>query len=148
MRLGLSQFPNLRLQRHEDTTTVGIPDVSFSLGFVPNGDNTKIGVAGWIELKHKHKYPAKASTPVRFDHYTPEQKLFLEEQGNLLIPAYLFVQVDSDYFLFDHIRGQNVGDLTKKQMKEQAVLYCHKKMDWLRLIIILGTPYNQIIEGI
>ena len=95
-------------------TEPGIADVTYSL---------LIGVRGWIELKHIHKYPVSPKTPIRIEHYTPVQKLFLWKEGNNAGYAFLFIQIERDYLLFDHVAAQNVGELTKQEMIDCAIGY-------------------------
>ena len=45
----------------ENPANPGTPDVSY--------------VEGWIELKQLDAWPAREDTPVRIEHYTPQQRI-------------------------------------------------------------------------
>lgn len=95
---------HLRMQRIEDAYSSGIPDVAFSASW------KRKRIAGWIELKRVLKYPVRKATPIKMEHFTKEQKLFLKLHGRLSHSAYLFVQVENDYYIFDHINIDKLGD--------------------------------------
>ena len=114
----------LEATRHEDKLQSGICDVSFI---------TKLRNHGWMELKQIKKYPARATSIVRVEHYTTEQKQFIRRKGKRGGMTFLFIQVERDYYLFDWIGAQNLGHLTRKGMEETAVDWWAGKMNWEEL---------------
>lgn len=91
-------------QRHEDKYCVGIPDVSYGLR----------GVHGWLELKYLARWPQKATTTVKLDHFTKQQRLWLRTRGRMAGSCFLFLQVESDFALvpWNHI---TMNDESSKQ---------------------------------
>lgn len=65
----------------------GTPDVNY--------------MEGWIELKHKDEWPKRATSVVRLPHFTPQQRLRLRRRWHLGGNAYLLLQVEQDWLLFD-----------------------------------------------
>lgn len=102
IRQGLKKY--CELQRIESGLTAkGIPDVSYSIKNAP--------IRGWIELKHVKSWPKRQNTVVKLPHYNPEQKLFLWKHGEASGYCWLFLKIEKNYLLFDHIQAQNVGEL-------------------------------------
>jgi hypothetical protein len=58
------------------------------------------GIEGWIELKAVRKAPVRATTIVRCDHYTQEQRVWLSERKKAGGRVHLLVKVERTYFLF------------------------------------------------
>lgn len=75
--------------RVENPCLPGTPDVNCTLG--------------WIELKWIEKWPARTGTPVRVDHFTPQQRIFGQKRHRAGGLALLLLQVEStqDWLLFD-----------------------------------------------
>lgn len=128
----LRTVPQFKFQRHEDRYSKGIPDSSFS----------GMGFHGWIELKHLSKWPARANTVVRIDHYTQDQKIWIKEHGERGGLVWLFVQVGDTWLLFDWQRAQQVGELTRVEMLNTANRVWNKKLPILELLscIIQRVP--------
>ena len=95
---------NLRLQRVETGCAVGVPDVAYSVKW----KRRKAG--GWIELKRVKEYPKRSSTVIRLTKFTKEQKLFIRLHGRITKNAFLLVQVERDWYLFDHIHIDKIGE--------------------------------------
>lgn len=106
--------------RHEDKFAKGIADVSFC----------QAGAAGWMELKHVSQWPARERTLVRIPHYSDEQKEFLEKKGKGMGNTWLFIQVESDFLLYDHKAAQFLPDRTKTEMVELATFFYERRLDY------------------
>ena len=89
--------------------TPGLPDVSIAPGFV--------------ELKWLKAYPKKPETPVRIDHYTDEQRLWLRTRAAAGGGAWLALKVRADRYIFDSDGAQSVGFLTKAELMEACIAY-------------------------
>lgn len=87
---GLKREGRWHACRHEDSATVGVPDVSYGL----DGRN------GWIELKSVPRWPRKA--PVRIRDLTVHQVRWLEKRGEAGGCCWLLLSVGRDYILMDH----------------------------------------------
>ena len=88
------------VQRVENLVGPGTPDVYVTM-------NT--GNMVWIENKHAHKWPKRPSTPLKLDHFTPQQRSWIRRHGAKCANVFVLLQVDTDYFLLDHIEAQNIG---------------------------------------
>jgi hypothetical protein len=110
----------VRYVRVEDAAGIGTPDVYLRCG--PR--------SAWIELKHVAACPKRPTTPLRIDHFTDEQRLWLRAEGLAGGLAWLFMQVADDYLLFKWDAAQDVGMLTKGQMFERAAWAGRKPCDW------------------
>ncbi len=115
--------------RHEDKLQKGIADISFCQN----------GFGGWMELKWVSDWPVRPHTKVKIPHYSLDQKEFLMKKGKAMGNTWLFIQVGSDFILFDHQGAQHVGDI----MKEEMYYYCHdfwdKTLDYASFARVLGN---------
>ena len=85
-------------------------------------------VGCWVELKWLSAWPKRASTPVRLDHYTDEQRLWLKRRGEAGEPTWLCLQVGQEWFLFrGKYSAQDVGKLTYSELVKTADYYWPKK---------------------
>ena len=70
----------------ENLTSIGHPDTNYCID----------GEEGHVELKYIRKWPARAKTLVKIDHYTPLQRLWILKRVLAGGKAFLFVQVEKD----------------------------------------------------
>lgn len=87
-------------QRVENMVGPGTPDVYYTMNN---------GTMGWLENKHAHEWPKRASTVMKLDHFTPQQRSFLRRHGSKKANVFVLLQVGRDYFLLDHKEAQNIG---------------------------------------
>lgn len=86
---------------------LGTPDVAYSHGFV--------------ELKNLDGFPVRASTVVRIPHYTDNQRDWLLAHHRAGGLAWLVIQVEQEWFVFDAERAQEVGlTLTRQDWYNNA----------------------------
>ncbi len=94
----------------ENPMKPGTPDVNYA--------------DGWIELKWLRNWPVRATTVVRIDHYTKEQRVFLRKRWLTSQSAYLLLQVRREWMLFDgESAAKYVGNIQKEQLKMIAVAH-------------------------
>jgi hypothetical protein len=105
--------------RHEDAYQKGIADVSF----------VQLGRHGWMELKWVARYPVRESTVVRIPHYTDEQRAFLRAKGSAGGMTFLFMKIERDYLLFDHLNAPDVGMVTASELRALASCVMSGKFD-------------------
>ena len=107
--------PYGRLKRIENRADNGTPDVYYSF---PGGRR------GWIELKHLDRWPARPGTPIRIDHLTLDQVLWLEEEARMGGRAFLLLQVDRTYILLQawHARLIYEGEMTQDKLRKMALV--------------------------
>lgn len=93
-------------------TTPGLPDLCLT--------------TGWAELKILSKWPVRASTPLRIDHFTAEQKrwaIWWTDHGGMY---WLVVKVAREIFLFNAQQAQKVGTLTRDEMLANCIAHFPK----------------------
>ncbi len=111
-------------QRHEDKLDRGIADVSFS----------QRGRHGWVELKWATEWPAREATILRLDHYTDEQRAFLESKGKGGGNTWLLLQVYRDHLLFNWPEAiHSVGRVNKMDLIEAATGYWSGHLNYQEL---------------
>ncbi len=100
----------------ENGCGVGTPDINF--------------IDGWMELKSVDCWPAHADTPVKIDHYTPEQQIWLNRRAKMGGRTYLLVKVGADWLLYRGSRNSIflVGNACRADMLNWA---CAKWMGGL-----------------
>lgn len=103
----------LHAQPIENMLAAGTPDVSLA--------------TGWVELKWLREWPARASTIVRLDHYTEEQRQWLLDHWQAGGGAWLVLKCRQEWFCWDAQAAQMVGFLTYGKLIETATKYVDKK---------------------
>lgn len=76
--------------RHEDSVTVGVPDMSYGLD----------GTNGWIEFKSLPDWPIQSSLKIR--DLTAHQVQWLEKRGKAGGACWLLLSVGKEYVLMNH----------------------------------------------
>jgi hypothetical protein len=99
--------------RHEDTATVGVPDVSFSMDcpFQP--------VSGWIEIKSLARWPLVGRTKIR--DLTIHQVKWMERRSRTGCPCWILISVGQDYVLVP-VTGDNARELYRMGMPKKHEL--------------------------
>ena len=130
---GLMPSGDCVLERIENDVGRGTPDVNYCIA----------GKAGWIELKFLPKWPKRAATLVRVDHFTKEQKIFLHNYSMAGGRCFVWIQVDNEYFLFDglkaamHLGYESASDngWRRKDFAPNALVHFKKgASDWARFV--------------
>ena len=103
----------------ENPVLPGTPDVNF--------------VEGWLELKWIRNWPVGEDTPVKVDHYTPQQKVFMRKRHERGGNVGLLIQCKREWFFFRYPDALKVGELTKTELFEYCQNYT-KEMTQERLI--------------
>ena len=123
----------ISLQRHEDTCSEGITDVSFSI---------RLGWAdfrsGWIELKYRPEYPVRSNNPVRLEHFTDAQRVWLHERGSLGARCCVLWQIGKDYYVFNWQSVYDLGHMTKDELHSIAYWYSIGRPDWEQLMRVIA----------
>lgn len=103
-------------------THPGTPDVSYA--------------GGWIENKAMEHWPVKPETPLRVDHFTPQQRIWLIRRRRAGGRAFLLLTVGRDWLLFDGaVAAECLGKVP------QHTLYTLAAATWI------GTPLaKELIE--
>jgi hypothetical protein len=108
----------------ENPARVGTPDVNFA--------------DGWIELKWLRKWPEKPETPVRFPHFTVQQKAWIMQRQAARGNVWVLVQCRTEWLLFDGKTACKVlGQVNKATMIEHCRQYWPNGLDRKELIACL-----------
>ena len=119
----------LEATRHEEKLQSGVADVSF----VGND-----GWHGWMELKQLDAWPKRESTIVRVEHFTVDQKHFLQSKGLAGGNVWLFMKVERDWLLFYWNRIESIGQVNKAELIRIATFVWLGRMDWEELGAVLS----------
>jgi len=99
----------------------GTPDVNY--------------VEGWIELKSLEEWPKREDTPLRVDHYTPQQKVWAVRRRRAHGRCHLLLKVGQDWLLLDGaVAARELGKVTKERLMELA------EEKWV------GAPGEELLE--
>lgn len=81
---------------------------------------------GWIELKELDKWPARASTIVRVEHFTPQQRIWLDRRWRSGGAAWVLLKVEQDWLLLTGEAAARVlGKVTKGELISAATRHWH-----------------------
>lgn len=103
-----------RLDAHavENPAGPGTPDVNF--------------IEGWIELKQLEDWPARAETVVHFDHFTPQQRVWLLRRWLSGGNAWMLIKVADEWLLLD---GKTAAEIVGKVTRSELMRAC--KCFWM-----------------
>jgi len=94
----------------ENPALPGTPDVNY--------------VEGWIELKWLRSWPANDETPVRFEHFTPQQRVWHIRRRRKGGRSWVLVQCRRDWLLFDGaVAALKLNFMTKTDMFVHATKF-------------------------
>lgn len=129
MRRNLPDVPGaFHMVRIEDSAGVGTPDVNLCCR----------GVEAWVELKHRDEYPAREGTPITLPHFTQQQKDWLRARGEAGGGAWLVVQVERDYYLFDWRGAQKIEQYPRALWVATAWKYWPGRCDWCAMLHVIA----------
>lgn len=101
----------------ENSAYPGTPDVNY--------------VEGWIELKWLRAWPRQAETPVRVDHFRPEQKVWMRRRWRRGGAVFLLLQVRREWLLFDGpTAAKVVGTAARSELTRAALRHWREGVDW------------------
>lgn len=85
-------------------------------------------ILGWIELKWLRSWPVREDTPVKLDHFTRQQRVWLAKRWHRGGSAWLLLQCGTEWLLFDGATAAKVvGHVDKKSLIEAARMYWTNK---------------------
>lgn len=76
--------------------------------------------SSWIELKHADSWPARATTPLRFNHFSSGQANWLRDWCNPGCKTCVLARVENDYFL---ISGVKAKELHQGMRRDRILFY-------------------------
>lgn len=92
-----------RLDPHriENLLGLGMPDVNYT--------------HGWIELKAMAEWPKRDTTPLRVDHFSKEQRVWLRRRWRMKGNAWLLLEVGTKefYLLTGEMAADHIGKITR-----------------------------------
>jgi hypothetical protein len=93
-------------------------------------------IEGWIELKQVDKWTAGV---LRIPHFTPQQRVWLKRRWRRGGEAYLLLQVERDWLVFDGATASEIVGRGDRRQLEEAALKNWRGLDgekelagWLR----------------
>jgi len=111
--------PLWEAQRHEDSLSIGIPDVSYAITH-----------HGWIELKYRAEPPKRPNSPLTIKHFTADQRNWLTRFGKKAGRCWILLQVDKTYMLFSWGKVQRVGAVSYAEHLKMAERVWVGGIDW------------------
>ncbi|RKZ20214.1 hypothetical protein DRQ50_00210 [bacterium] len=121
----------------ENPVLPGTPDVNY--------------VEGWIELKWIRAWPKGEDTPVRIEHYTPQQRVWALRRRRAGGRCWWLLRCRSEWLLLDGADAAlvvNTEGCNKTKLIEVAVKYWPKSIDQKELIECLTRePKNFTLAG-
>lgn len=91
----------------ENPAYPGTPDINY--------------VNGWIELKQKAKWPSRARTIVRIEHFTQQQRVWLRRRSMLGGRCHVLLKVGQDWLLIEGgVAAKRLGYTTKNELIRMA----------------------------
>lgn len=106
----------------ENRVGVGTPDVNY--------------IEGWIELKWVRRWPKRPETVVDIDHFSKEQRIWLNRRYQRMGNSWLLLQVGREWLLFT---GQDAADYVGKLTREGLYKVC-------RMRLTQGMDKEELIE--
>jgi hypothetical protein len=111
-------------QRVENACGMGMPDVNY--------------IDGWIELKWVRDVPKRKTTPLRIEHYTPEQRVWALRRIAAGGKVFLLLKAKDEWFLFDGgVAAQYLNKSTLEELRKVAIRTWVKKLNGVELKIAL-----------
>ena len=97
--------------RVENPCHPGTPDVNY--------------VGGWLELKQVDKWPVKEETPLRVEHFTQQQRIWLSRRVRKGGRAYVLIQVAREYILLGgDVAAEILGESTRQDLVQASIFCC------------------------
>ena len=104
VRPGLSGWDPKRV---ETPASDGFPDVSH--------------IHGLVELKYIRHWPKRASTPLRVEHYSQQQRVFHKRRCKAGGLCHVLIGVEKEHFLFwGEVAAEHLGHMPRMEMIMRA----------------------------
>lgn len=92
----------------ENGVGVGTPDVNYA--------------EGWIELKWVRSWPKRPDTPVVLEHFTREQRRWIDRRSRAGGKVFVLLKVGRDWFLFRGMdAARQLGELPRAGLEALAL---------------------------
>jgi len=100
----------------ENSAGPGTPDVNY--------------VEGWIELKHAEVWPVKPKTPLRLEHFTPEQRNWIRKRYRHAGAMHVVLQVKREWFILEPMWAADfLGLVPRHEIVDNAIRRYPKGLD-------------------
>ena len=129
----IQQNAPVEFLRVENTCLKGMPDVNYAA----QKSVTQFWKEGWIELKERASWPKRETTQVSIG-LSDAQKEWLYERDTKTGRAFILLQCEKDYLLFNGGDAEEVETWTKKEMLSKCVKHWKNSIDALELWFILS----------
>lgn len=125
---------------------IGVTDINSVENLVapgtPDINGCFDGVEFWIELKHIPAWPKRASTKIKIDHFTQQQKLWLRRRCKSGGQAYLLIQCQRDWILVWGEKAWNLGLWNFFELQENALGTFSNFINFHELLSLILTKKN------
>lgn len=109
----------------ENGISAGVPDVNY--------------LFGWIELKQVREWPKRDTTPLRCDHFTPQQRRWLARRHKAGGAVYVLLKVAREWILLDgEVAVEHLGRTTRAEIYNVAAGAWPKRMNWNQLAEVIS----------
>lgn len=113
-------------QAVENSVGPGTPDVNY--------------VQGWLELKQVPKWPERPESPLRIEHFTPQQRIWLRNRCRFGGLAFVLVRIDRDWLLmWGATAAEMLGYVKKAELIKNAVAFWSDRLNEQELVRCLRT---------
>lgn len=104
----------------ENGISAGVPDLNY--------------LHGWIELKQVKAWPKRATTPLRLDHFTPQQRRWISRRHRAGGPVFVLLKVAREWILLDgEVAVEHLGRVSRSELYDLANSAWPKRMNWNQL---------------
>lgn len=119
----------------ENRVGYGHPDVNY--------------IGGDVELKWLPRWPRNCdSSPVKIDHFTPQQRVWLKRRWRRGGSVYLLLQVRMEWLLFDGMTAAHiVGRVSRVELVERAHRHWAQGMEPKELVRCLSEPRTSLLPN-
>lgn len=91
----------------ENPALPGTPDVNY--------------VEGWVELKWSRRWPARPTTNVPCEHYTPQQRIWHRRRSRAGGRVHLLWKIAQQWLLFEgQVAARVVGKAPREQLEQES----------------------------
>lgn len=102
--------------RIENMLGRGMPDVTYCLS----------GVEGFVENKWRLRWPAKPEDIVTLDHFTPQQRIWIQQRTNAGGRVFVFLEIEKPVPTYLLMRGtwawRYLGKVTRGEIETAAIV--------------------------
>ncbi|AAT69507.1 gp31 [Alphaproteobacteria phage PhiJL001] len=105
-------------------------------------------IHGWLELKQVDSWPVREDTPLRVEHYTPQQRVWHKRRCLAGGRCQVLIKVKNDILLLNgRVASDVLGHLSRGDLIKHAVGHWTTRQKWkkeLKNAILSDRPDRQL----